>query len=94
MLDLRSNHWEERVLKERMKTKDQIRRDAMREQRAQQSGAQNFFAQTEIAGQRPSCAEPRDTIAGRMGVLRCSDGVRGWAPEAMQAWSVSGTSRL
>jgi hypothetical protein len=54
VLDLRSNHWEERVLKERMKTKDQIRRDAMREQRAQQSGAQNFFAQTEIAGQRPS----------------------------------------
>ena len=57
MLDLRSNGWEERVLKERMKTKDQIRRDAMREQRAQQGGAQNPFAMTEIAGQRPQFAE-------------------------------------
>merc|ERR1719316_327058 len=54
VLDLRSNGWQERVLKERMKTKDQIRRDAAREQRAQGAGVQNPFAQTEIAGQRPS----------------------------------------
>merc|ERR1719163_929023 len=54
VLDLRSNGWQERVLKERMKTKDQIRRDAGMEQRAQQRGVQNPYVQTEIAGQRPS----------------------------------------
>ena len=56
MLDLRSNGWEERVLKERMQTKDQIRVDAMREQRAQLNGVQDYFVRTEIAGQRPQCA--------------------------------------
>jgi hypothetical protein len=53
VLDLRSSGWQERVLRERMQTRDQLRRDAMREQRAQQMGVQDYFARTEIAGQRP-----------------------------------------
>jgi hypothetical protein len=53
VLELRTNNWQERVLKEQMKTKDQIRKDAVREARAQQGGAQNPFAMTQIAGQRP-----------------------------------------
>jgi hypothetical protein len=36
-----------------MKTKDQIRKDAVREARAQNQGAQNPFASMQIAGQRP-----------------------------------------
>merc|ERR1712078_447729 len=53
VLELRQNNWQERVLKEQMKTKDQIRKDAVREARAQQSGSQNPFASMQIAGQRP-----------------------------------------
>jgi hypothetical protein len=53
VLELRSNNWQERVLKEQMKTKDQIRKDAVREARAQQGGAQNPYASMQIAGQRP-----------------------------------------
>jgi hypothetical protein len=54
VLDLRSNNWQERVLKEKMKTKDQIRKDALVEARAQMRGAQNPFATVETAGQRPA----------------------------------------
>jgi hypothetical protein len=53
VLELRTNNWQERVLKEQMKTKDQIRKDAVREARAQQGGAQNPYASMQIAGQRP-----------------------------------------
>merc|ERR1719316_914801 len=53
VLELRQNNWQERVLKEQMKTKDQIRKDAVREARAQQSGSQNPYASMQIAGQRP-----------------------------------------
>merc|ERR1719454_1396651 len=53
VLELRTNDWQERVLKEQMKTKDQIRKDAVREARAQQGGAQNPYASMQIAGQRP-----------------------------------------
>merc|ERR1719262_1698485 len=53
VLELRTNNWQERVLKEQMKTKDQIRKDAVREARAQMGGAQNPYASMQIAGQRP-----------------------------------------
>ena len=56
VLELRQNNWQERVLKEQMKTKDQIRKDAVREARAQQSGSQNPYASMQIAGQRPQSA--------------------------------------
>lgn len=68
VLELRSAEWEERVpqervLRERVKTKDQARADAKREQHAQHLGVRNPFLETEIAGKRPEYILAKDAAS-------------------------------
>jgi len=52
LLDLRQNNWVKKLFKEQAKTKDDIRRDAMREAKQQQRGQDTTFATTTV-GVRP-----------------------------------------
>jgi len=53
LLDLRANGWQKKLFKEQAKTKQDIRRDAINDQRQQAKGAEVMFSTT-TAGMRPS----------------------------------------
>lgn len=53
LLDLRDNAWQKKLFKEQAQTKDDIRKAAMKEQKAAAKGGDSMFT-TKIAGERPA----------------------------------------
>jgi len=53
LLDLRSNNWQKKLFKEQAKTKEDVRKDAIKEARQQAKGVDTMFT-TATVGMRPS----------------------------------------
>jgi len=54
LLDLREHDWKKKLFKEQAKTKEEIRKDAMKEQRQSQRGGADVVFSTQTVGVRPS----------------------------------------